>query len=133
VAVTRPDLPNSSYQQNWTLTWRSPGGLTVTGGYSRDGKKAVLGYSSGAAYIYDLKTQAPEKMLMRHYDKIQYASFSDDDSRIITVTRDGAVYVWDATTGDLVRNFFADVLVDFAEPQRNFERLLPVPAKFSLG
>ncbi|MCX6878189.1 MAG: Ig-like domain-containing protein [Verrucomicrobia bacterium] len=127
-AVTRPDLPNSSYQQNWTLTWRSAGGLTVTGGYSRDGKKMVLGYSSGAAYVYDLATQAPEKMLMRHYDKVQYASFSADDSRIITVTRDGAVYVWDATTGDLVRNFFADVLVDYAEPSPNFERLLVVTA-----
>ena len=125
-SVTRPELPNSSYQQNWTLTWRSPGGVTVTGGYSRDGTKAVLGYSSGAAYVYDLESRAPKKLFMRHFDSVQYASFSEDDSQIITVTKDGAVYIWNAESGALERSLFADVLVDYAVPSPSFDRLFVV-------
>ena len=121
-------LSGSTVQQNWALTWRSPGGLHVVGGYSRDGRKAVIGYDSGAAYVYDLESGVPRLMLLRHYDGVRYAGFSGDDSRIITVTRDGGVYLWNSVTGNLEQTLFADVMVSYAAPSPDFTRLLVVTA-----
>ena len=124
--VESPDLTPSSKQQNWTLTYRSPGGLTVCGSYSHDGTKAILGYSSGAAYIYDASSNTPLLMLYRHYDKVQYAGFSADDETAVTVTRDGAVYLWDVATGTLARNLFSDILVRYAVTSPDCSKLFIV-------
>ncbi len=125
-AVYRPDLPSACEQHNWTLTYRSPGGLTVCGSYSPDGTQVILGYSSGAAYIFDSTSNTPRLMLHRHYDKVQYAGFSADGKLAITVSRDGGVYLWDAQTGVLQKNLFSDLLVRYAVPSPDCSKLFIV-------
>ncbi len=125
-AVSRPDLPSACEQHNWTLTYRSPGGLTVCGSYSPDGTQVILGYSSGAAYIFDSNSNTPLLMLHRHYDKVQYAGFSADGKLAITVSRDGGVYLWDAQTGVLQKNLFSDLLVRYAVPSPDCSKLFIV-------
>ncbi|NOY81427.1 MAG: WD40 repeat domain-containing protein [Kiritimatiellaeota bacterium] len=125
-AVVRSELPVAAEQTNWTLTYRSPGGTSVSGAYSHDGTKIILGYSSGTAYLYDSDANRPLLMLHKHYDKVQYAGFSADDSLAITVTYDGAVYLWNAGTGDLEQNLFSDLLVRYATPSPDATRLFIV-------
>ncbi len=125
-AVIRPELPTAAEQTNWTLTYRSPGGTSVSGSYSHDGTKIILGYSSGTAYLFDADANRPLLMLYKHYDKVQYAGFSADDSLAITVTYDGAVYLWNAATGELEQNLFSDLLVRYATPSPDATKLFIV-------
>ncbi|MCK5802677.1 MAG: WD40 repeat domain-containing protein, partial [Lentisphaeria bacterium] len=125
-AVLRAELPTAAEQHNWTLTYRSPGGTTVTGSYSHDGTKVILGYSAGTAYLFDTLENRPLMMLHKHFDKVQYAGFSADDSLAITVTYDGAVYLWNAETGALERNLFSDLLVRYATPSPDASKLFIV-------
>ena len=93
----------------WTLTWRSPGGKSVSGRFNHAGDRVILGYDTGSAWVYDANANTPQIMLKDHYDAVRYAGFSSDDSAAVTVSRDGAVYIWDlqdfrhAALGDVQR------------------------------
>lgn len=125
-AVYRPDLPQAALQTNWTLTYRSPGGLSASGAYSHDDSKIVLGYSSGTAFTFESDSNTPLTMFHKHFDKVQYAGFSADDSQVVTVTRDGAVYIWNALSGEMENNLFSDLLVRYAVPSPDTARLFIV-------
>jgi WD40 repeat protein len=134
--VIRPELPTAAEQHNWTLTYRAPGGLTATGSYSPDGSKVIVGYSSGAAYVFDTAANRPLLMLHRHFDQVKYAGFRQlqgnedlgtaDQLLAITVTYDGAVYLWDVETGELEQNLFSDLLVRYAMPSPDADKLFIV-------
>ncbi len=125
-AVYRPDLPQAARQTNWTLSYRSPGGLAVTGTYSNDDQRIVVGYSSGTAFTFAADSNTPLTMFHRHFDKVQYAGFSADDSQVVTVTRDGAVYLWNGETGEMENNLFSDLLVRYAVPSPDASKLFIV-------
>lgn len=116
----------SSNRQNWTLTYRSPGGTTVNGRFNNAGDKIILGYDTGSAYIYSVESNTPLLMLKDHYDKVEYSGFSSDDSAAVTVTRDGAVSIWDANTGSKLSSMFSDLLVTSAVPSPDFKKLLVI-------
>ncbi|MBE7558951.1 hypothetical protein HS125_08375 [bacterium] len=112
--------------QRWTLTFRSPGGTSVNGRFNNAGDKVILGYDTGSAWIYDSQANVPLLMLKDHYDRVEYAGFSSDDSAAITVTRDGAVYVWDLATGSQRSSLFSDLLVTSAVPSPDFSKLMVI-------
>ena len=112
---------------NWTLTWRSPGGNSCTGRYNHQGNYLIEGYDTGSAWIYDSLTNKPLIMLKDHYDSVKYAGFNSDDTAAVTVTKDGAVYIWDLNTSGTLRSaMFSDLLVDYAVPSPDFRKLMVV-------
>jgi len=128
-AVYRSELPEAALQTNWTLGYRSPGGNTVTGCYSPDGERIVVGYSSGTAFLFAADSNTPLQMFHKHFDTVQYAGFSknvSDAETVVTVTRDGAVYVWNPESGEMENNLFADLLVRYAVPSPDASKLFIV-------
>lgn len=125
--VVQAGTPDSrSPNMNWTLTFRSPGGGTVIGHYNNAGNKVILGYDTGSAWIFQATANVPVMMFKDHYDKVEYAGFSSDDSSAITVTRDGAVYIWDLTTGAQRSAMFSDLLVSYAVPSPDLSKLMVI-------
>lgn len=125
--VVNQGAPNNrSKNQNWTLTYRSPGGFSVNGQYNNAGDKVILGYNTGSAWIYDASSNTPLLMLKDHYDIVRYAGFNSDDTAAITVTRDGAVYIWDVNTGVQRSAMFSDLLVTYAVPSPDFSKLMVI-------
>jgi WD40 repeat protein len=119
------DNPNQNMK--WTLTYRSPGGTRVSGRFNHAGNRVILGYDTGSAWVYDAESNTPLIMLKDHYDKVRYAGFSSDDSAAVTVSRDGAVYIWDLnTSGSLRSAMFADLLVTYAVPSPDFSKLMVI-------
>jgi WD40 repeat protein len=117
------DNPNQNMK--WTLTYRSPGGTRVSGRFNHAGNRVILGYDTGSAWVFDSESNTPLIMLKDHYDKVRYAGFSSDDSAAVTVSRDGAVYIWDLnTSGSLRSAMFADLLVTYAVPSPDFSKLM---------
>jgi WD40 repeat protein len=128
-AVYRPELPQAALQTNWTLGYRSPGGNTVTGCYSPNGERIVVGYSSGTAFLFDAASNTPLQMFHKHFDTVQYAGFSKNAANaetVVTVTRDGAVYIWNPETAEMENNLFADLLVRYAVPSPDATKLFIV-------
>ncbi len=120
-------LPDSSTNsKSWTLSYRSPGGTMVNGRYNLAGDRIILGYDSGSAWIYEASSNTPIMMLKDHYDKVRYAGFSSDDSSAVTVTRDGAIYIWNLETGAQVKSLFSDLLVTTAIPSPDFTKLMVI-------
>lgn len=117
---------NMGKKQSWTLVYRSPGGTSVNGRFNTAGDKVILGYDSGSAWIYDAESNTPLLMLKEHYDLVQYAGFNSDDSAAVTVTRDGAVYIWDLQTGSQRSAMFSDLLVTSAVPSPDFTKLMVI-------
>lgn len=71
-----------------------PGSLT------HDGKKTVSYYwYPDYAEILDTKTDSVLATFKGHHDRINTASFSGDDSKLLTSSRDSTAIVWDAVTG----------------------------------
>ncbi len=125
--VVESGTPDSrSQNMNWTLTYRSPGGKTVMGHYNNAGDKVILGYDTGSAWIYQATSNTPLLMLKDHYDKVEYAGFSGNDSAAITVTRDGAVFIWDLETGIQRSAMFSDLLVTYAVPSPDLSKLMVI-------
>lgn len=125
--VVQAGTPDSrSPNMNWTLTYRSPGGGTVIGNYNNAGNKVILGYDTGSAWIYQATANVPIMMFKDVYDKVEYAGFSSDDSAAITVTRDGAVYIWDLSTGAQRSAMFSDLLVSYAVPSPDLSKLMVI-------
>ncbi len=125
--VVESGTPDSrSQNMNWTLTYRSPGGRTVMGQYNNAGDKVILGYDTGSAWIYQATSNTPLLMLKDHYDKVEYAGFSSDDSAAITVSRDGAVFIWDLQTGIQRSAMFSDLLVTYAVPSPDLSKLMVI-------
>ena len=121
VKTATPD--NVGRRQNWTLVYRSPGGTSVNGRFNHAGDRVILGYNMGSAWIYDTESNTPLVMLKEHYDSVEYAGFNSDDSAAVTVTRDGAVYIWDIQTGAQRSVMFSDLLVTTAYPSPDFSKL----------
>ncbi|HOE62642.1 MAG TPA: hypothetical protein PLI82_02290 [Candidatus Sumerlaeota bacterium] len=117
---------NMGKKQSWSLVYRSPGGTTVNGRFNTAGDKVILGYNTGSAWIYDAESNTPLMMLKEHYDLVQYAGFNSDDTAAVTVTRDGAVYIWDLQTGSQRSAMFSDLLVTAAVPSPDFSKLMVV-------
>lgn len=117
----------SNKNMKWTLAWRSPGGTAVSGRFNHAGDRVILGYDTGSAWIYDAASNTPLVMLKDHYDKVRYAGFSSDDSAAVTVSRDGAVYIWDLKTSGTLRSaMFSDLLVEYAVPSPDFRKLMVI-------
>jgi WD40 repeat protein len=112
--------------QNWTLVYRSPGGQSVNGRFNHAGDLLILGYDTGSAWIYDTESNTPLMMLKEHYDKVMYAGFNSDDTAAVTVTRDGAVFIWDLATGSKRSEMFSDLLVTSAIPSPDFSKLMVI-------
>ncbi len=125
--VVESGTPDSrSQNMNWTLTYRSPGGRTVMGHYNNAGDKVILGYDTGSAWIYQATSNTPLMMLKDHYDCVEYAGFSSDDSAAITVSRDGAVFIWDLQTGIQRSAMFSDLLVSYGVPSPDLSKLMVI-------
>ncbi|MCA9418559.1 MAG: hypothetical protein KC917_19945, partial [Candidatus Omnitrophica bacterium] len=107
-------IDNRGKNQRWTLDYRSPGGTTANGRFNNAGNRVILGYDTGSAWVYDFDSNTPLLMLKDHFDRVEYAGFNFDDSAAITVTRDGAVLIWDSQTGEQVSALFSDILVTTA-------------------
>ena len=61
----------------WTLTWRSPGGTSVSGRFNHAGDRVILGTTPGPRPgSIDAAENRPLIMLKDHYDKVRYAGFS---------------------------------------------------------
>ena len=116
----------SGNKSKWTMAYRSPGGFEVTGRFNHAGNRLILGYDTGSAWIYDANSNTPLMMIKDHYDKVEYAGFSSDDSAAVTVTRDGAVYIWDLATGALRTAMFSDLLVTYGVPSPDFSKLMVI-------
>lgn len=117
---------SSTNSKRWTHSYRSPGGTSINGRFNLAGDKIILGYDTGSAWIYDASNNTPLLMLKDHFDKVRYAGFSSDDSSAVTVTRDGAVYIWDLQTGAQVKSLFSDLLVTAAVPSPDFRKLMVI-------
>ncbi|NUN95019.1 MAG: WD40 repeat domain-containing protein [Candidatus Omnitrophica bacterium] len=124
--VNQGIVDSRSPNMNWSLTYRSPGGRTVMARYNNAGDKVILGYDTGSAWVYEASSNTPLLMLKEHYDKVEYAGFSSDDSAAITVTRDGAVYIWDLGTGSQRSAMFSDLLVSYGAPSPDFSKLMVI-------
>lgn len=124
--VQNGTMDSRGKNMNWTLTYRSPGGRSVNGRFNNAGDRIILGYDTGSAWIYDAQLNVPLVMLKDHYDKVEYAGFSADDSAAITVSHDGAVYIWDLATGSLRSSMFSDLLVTGAVPSPDFKKLMVI-------
>jgi len=125
--VAQTGMPDyRSKNMSWTLTYRSPGGNTVNGRYNPAGDKVILGYNTGSAWVYEATTNTPLLMLKEHYDQVEYAGFSKGGTEAITVSRDGAVYIWDASTGAQRSAMFSDLLVTYAVPSPDLGKLMVI-------
>jgi len=69
--------------------------------FSPDGSRVVTA-DDRAAQVWDSYTHLLLLTLM-HGDSVYEAVYSHDATRIVTASRDGSVRIWDAVTGDLVR------------------------------
>ena len=117
---------NVGANQNWTLVYRSPGGYSVNGRFNHAGNLLILGYDTGSAWVYDSQSNTPLLMLKEHYDKVMYAGFNSDDTAAVTVTRDGAVFIWDLENGSKRSEMFSDLLVTSAIPSPDFRKLMVI-------
>ncbi|KAL6800864.1 hypothetical protein GGI42DRAFT_50887 [Trichoderma sp. SZMC 28013] len=70
--------------------------------FSRDGSRLVLCLSSNKALIFDLQKDELQSTL-NHDKAVANASWSPDDSLIVTLSLDGNPSLWDSKSGELVK------------------------------
>ncbi|KAL7906512.1 hypothetical protein GGI35DRAFT_110398 [Trichoderma velutinum] len=70
--------------------------------FSREGSRLALCLSSNKALIFDLQKNELQSTL-DHEKPVTKASWSPDDSLIVTLSLDGKPRLWDAKTGELVK------------------------------
>jgi WD40 repeat protein len=125
--IVQEGVPDSGgNKEKWSLVYRSPGGTEVSARFNHAGDKVILGYNTGSAWVFDASSNTPLMMLKDHYDKVRYAGFSSDDSAAVTVTRDGAVNIWDLATGIQRSALFSDLLVTYGVPSPDFSKLMVI-------
>jgi len=81
---------------------------------SQAGDKVALGYDTGSAWVFDSKSNTPLLMLKDLYDQVRFVGFTQGDQDVVTVTRDGAVNLWNLTDGTRQSALFSDLLVTAA-------------------
>ena len=108
-------LPNSQRSRGrWTLDYRSPSGRRAVGAMSQAGDKVVLGFDTGSACVFDTNSNTPLRILKEMYDQVKFVGFTQGDQEVVTVTRDGAVNLWDLRDGARRSALFSDLLVTSA-------------------
>ena len=111
-------------RMRWTLGYRSPGGLRSVGAMSHDGDKVVFGYDTGSAWVFDAHSNTPLRMFTELYDDVRFVGFTEGDREIVTVTRDGAVNLWNLEDGTRRSSLFSDLLVTSAALSPDLRRLM---------
>ncbi len=79
------------------------GSRTAT--FNATGTRIAYATRRDALKIESWSDQHTELELKGHTGIIYQVVFSDDDSRVITASRDKTIRVWDATTGELIRRY----------------------------
>ncbi len=70
---------------------------------SPDGRLALT--SAVSVRLWDTETGTLLRVFNRHSSSVTAIAFTPDSRRAITASDDGAVYVWDVATGEVVRTF----------------------------
>ncbi len=106
-----PDKPSArvwdttSGQEVLTLFGHS--GYVFGGGWAPDGQRLVIGGEGDAtARVWDAATGAELLVFRGHAGGVCSARWSPDGRTIATGSRDGAVKLWDAATGQVIRTLF---------------------------
>jgi WD40 repeat protein len=79
----------------------STAGRTWSAAFSPDGRQIVT-TDDRAAQVWDARTYR-RMFVLFHGDTVYQALYSPDGAQIVTIGGDGAVKIWDAATGALVR------------------------------
>jgi WD40 repeat protein/serine/threonine protein kinase len=75
----------------------------VPGVFHPDGSQIVL-TDGDEAVIYSLAESRPDVFLRGHAERVTYAEFSPDGERVLTVSEDRTIRVWDAVQGTELRS-----------------------------
>jgi WD40 repeat protein len=67
--------------------------------YSPDGQ-SILALVGREVRIYDASTGQVQRRFTQHTDSVMDAEYSPDGTRVVSASSDGAVWVWDAATGE---------------------------------
>jgi WD40 repeat protein/serine/threonine protein kinase len=74
--------------------------------WSHNGRYLLSAHVGNLARIWDVQDQST-RWDLNHDAPVQFAAWSSDDSQVATGTADGRITVWDALTGDTVRQWRA--------------------------
>lgn len=74
--------------------------------FSRNGDRLAIAYSSGVGTIYDLRASngVPVRLLLGQQGPMTDISFSPDGKVVMTYGANGKKSIWDATTGNLLKD-----------------------------
>jgi WD40 repeat protein/DNA-binding SARP family transcriptional activator len=74
--------------------------------WSHDGRYLVSAHVDNLARIWDVQGKDPP-LDLEHDASVQFAAWSPDDSQVATGTADGRITIWDALTGQKLRQWRA--------------------------
>jgi WD40 repeat protein len=77
--------------------WRGPQAVTAlfSSAFSRDGRLAAVGNSTGTVFVLDTATGAQLAELPGHRGPVRTLDFSTDGKRLASGSEDGTILVWD--------------------------------------
>lgn len=67
--------------------------------YSQNGKYVVFGDLKGTIHIHDSETLEKVKVIEGHSNTVYSLKFMDDDSKLVSCSRDTTIRIWDFTSG----------------------------------